>query len=198
MKNLPARAGDVGLTPGPGRPRVPWGSWACVPQPLEASGGEAVLCSGDPAQPKIEQKWVSECAEFTLKWGVSHRLRWDLLSQRKMKWSYVENFLKMGLCWKSWYSKRYFFCEEPYEEKEGLLKDWRHYFCERRILGYGRQLPRPREVKDFYRWVPGLSVSPACRVINLTVVLKRASFVVIQLVSQILSIILPRNCIGMR
>lgn len=136
MKNLPARAGDVGLTPGPGRPRVPWGSWARVPQPLEASGGEAVLCSGDPAQPKIEQKWVSECAEFTLKWGMSHRLRWDLLSQRKMKWSYVENFLKMGLCWKSWYSKRYFFCEEPYEEKEGLLKDWRHYFCERRILGF--------------------------------------------------------------
>ena len=34
VKNLPANAGDTGLTHGLGRIHMPWISWACGPQPL--------------------------------------------------------------------------------------------------------------------------------------------------------------------
>ena len=32
--NLPACAGDVGSSPGPGRSHMPWRNWACAPQLL--------------------------------------------------------------------------------------------------------------------------------------------------------------------
>ena len=34
VKNLPANAGDTGLSPAPGRSHMPRGSWACAPQLL--------------------------------------------------------------------------------------------------------------------------------------------------------------------
>ena len=33
-KNLPASAGDMRLTPGPGGAHIPQGRWACVPHLL--------------------------------------------------------------------------------------------------------------------------------------------------------------------
>ena len=34
VKNPPANAGDMGLSPGPGRSHVPWSNWARAPQLL--------------------------------------------------------------------------------------------------------------------------------------------------------------------
>ena len=53
VRNLPANAGDVGLTPGLGRSLVPWSTWACVLQLLSLYVLEPGLCS--KRSPRIEK-----------------------------------------------------------------------------------------------------------------------------------------------
>ena len=45
VKNPPANAGDMGLSPGPERSRVPWSNEARVPQLLKPACLEPVLCN---------------------------------------------------------------------------------------------------------------------------------------------------------
>ena len=45
VKNLPANAGDMGLSPGPGRSQMPRSNWACEPQLLKPVRLEPVLCN---------------------------------------------------------------------------------------------------------------------------------------------------------
>jgi len=40
LKNLPANAKDTGSIPGPGRPHMPGGIWACAPHPLSLSASQ--------------------------------------------------------------------------------------------------------------------------------------------------------------
>ena len=43
VNNLPANAGDTGLTPGPGRSHMPWGKWAHAVQLLKRICPQPVL-----------------------------------------------------------------------------------------------------------------------------------------------------------
>ena len=50
VKNLPAHAGDVGSIPGPGRPHMPQGNKARVPQLLSPRSGACALQQEEPLQ----------------------------------------------------------------------------------------------------------------------------------------------------
>ena len=45
VKNLPANAGNMGSSPGPGRSHMPQNNYACEPQLLKPVHLEAVLCN---------------------------------------------------------------------------------------------------------------------------------------------------------
>ena len=50
VKDLPANIRDLGSSPGPGISHMLWGSYACVPQPLNPVGKEPVLHNKRPPQ----------------------------------------------------------------------------------------------------------------------------------------------------
>jgi len=50
VKDLPANIRDLGSSPGPGISHMLWGSYACVPQPLNPVGKKPVLHSKRPPQ----------------------------------------------------------------------------------------------------------------------------------------------------
>ena len=52
VKNLPANAGDPGLTPGPGRSQRPWSSYAVVPRLLSLRSGAQELQLTKPKCPR--------------------------------------------------------------------------------------------------------------------------------------------------
>ena len=55
VKNLPANAGDTGLSPGPGRSHMPRSDWACVPQLLSLHATSAEACEPRACAPQQEK-----------------------------------------------------------------------------------------------------------------------------------------------
>ena len=51
VKNLPAKAGGLGLIPGPGRSHMPWSNQACAPEP-----GNHIYCSPHVLEPVLCNK----------------------------------------------------------------------------------------------------------------------------------------------
>ena len=49
VENLPANAGDMGLSPGLGRSHMPWSNWACEPQLLSLSVWSLCSATGEAA-----------------------------------------------------------------------------------------------------------------------------------------------------